>query len=824
MADINANVVLSMPSQLFTAAKSFRALAGGRIYIGKIDTDPTIKSNQIQVYVENEDGSHVPVSQPVMINAGGMPVYSGQVAKFVTVEGHAMSVYDAFGVLQFYFPNVLKYDPDSLRTQIEDPEGASKYPELQMARWRDEGDVRGWGVKLDGITDNSINLQLALNSGKSVLKLPAGRYIITKPIYIPQGVTLEGAGIDYWDTYRPAPSRLLKSWDKGTHLVFTGEGEKSKEFLNISNERPLKTVNGFPCKFMEFTNNDAYGTNPATTKKFSVAVSAVRASQIKNLRIMVSKNGIDGYNDSSSSTLADNWDIGLHVYDSSDAYINNVQVVGYWRVKGVLLTENDGSLTAKGNPEKTHFNNVYVQSGTAIRNSPQIDLISNTSDSVTFAFKSSLRITAGNTFVIAGSADVRTFSSATTDGVNITLNGVTPAISGTIGVIRFQSAGNNFSGTVLENYVTTSLDHTSGQPAETFGLPTSFAFEVDGYPVRNLRLDKFKAQTTYDHGNTLWGDCRDTKITSSEFENGVMIAYNLSQTQGYTGNMRMFASDLQTSVDTTAFTPRDAFVDNRQIKTDFTDGSFILKNWRPTNTRLQWSTGQDALLLREATTESSVGGLYGYALDGTRWIAVDGPTKDITLLGRNGSINNASDNTSVINWFGTSGNVSFKGVIVPMVDNSKSNGSASARWTQIFAVNSSISTSDASKKTAPREISQEEINAFSAIMRLPSVWQWLEKYQSEGDGARLHSGPTVQAAIALMESQGLEWQKYGAFCYDEWEAQEEVISEDGVVVSPAMEAGSLYSFRKEELSWWCLRALSSQVDDLSSRVSALEGK
>ena len=45
MADITANVVVSMPSQLFTAARTFKALAGGKIYIGKIDTDPTIPSN-----------------------------------------------------------------------------------------------------------------------------------------------------------------------------------------------------------------------------------------------------------------------------------------------------------------------------------------------------------------------------------------------------------------------------------------------------------------------------------------------------------------------------------------------------------------------------------------------------------------------------------------------------------------------------------------------------------------------------------------------------------------------------------------------------------
>lgn len=118
MTDITANVIVSMPSQLFTMARSFKAVANGKIYIGKIDTDPVNPENQIQVYVENEDGSHVPVSQPIIINAAGYPVYNGQIAKFVTVQGHSMAVYDAYGTQQFYFPNVLKYDPDQFSIDI----------------------------------------------------------------------------------------------------------------------------------------------------------------------------------------------------------------------------------------------------------------------------------------------------------------------------------------------------------------------------------------------------------------------------------------------------------------------------------------------------------------------------------------------------------------------------------------------------------------------------------------------------------------------------------------------------------------------------------
>ncbi|EFN5154739.1 hypothetical protein FQH28_21860 [Escherichia coli] len=160
---INANVVVSMPSQLFTMARSFKAVANGKIYIGKIDTDPVNPENRIQVYVENEDGSHVPVSQPIIINAAGYPVYNGQVSKFVTVQGHSMAVYDAYGVQQFYYPNVLKYDPDQFKTQLEAAQGASlvgyRYKDAPNATVRKVSDVLDERVSLwDFHCDSSGNV------------------------------------------------------------------------------------------------------------------------------------------------------------------------------------------------------------------------------------------------------------------------------------------------------------------------------------------------------------------------------------------------------------------------------------------------------------------------------------------------------------------------------------------------------------------------------------------------------------------------------------------------------------------------------------------
>lgn len=116
------NTVISMPSQLFTASRSFKALANGKVYVGQVDTDPTIPSNQIQVYIENEDGSKVPVSQPLIINAAGFIVYGGKIVKIVADSNYSMAVYDAYGSQEFYFPDLLKYNPDQFIPELADPD------------------------------------------------------------------------------------------------------------------------------------------------------------------------------------------------------------------------------------------------------------------------------------------------------------------------------------------------------------------------------------------------------------------------------------------------------------------------------------------------------------------------------------------------------------------------------------------------------------------------------------------------------------------------------------------------------------------------------
>ncbi|HAY4514770.1 hypothetical protein R9J58_24260 [Escherichia coli] len=97
------------------------------------------------------------------------------------------------------FAHFINVADAALRQQIGDPYGAEKYPELQLARWRDEGDVRGWGAIGDGLNDDTDAILLCfadakLRGGRTKIKFQHGTYLVrgTSLIIDFPNVLLEG--------------------------------------------------------------------------------------------------------------------------------------------------------------------------------------------------------------------------------------------------------------------------------------------------------------------------------------------------------------------------------------------------------------------------------------------------------------------------------------------------------------------------------------------------------------------------------------------------------------------------------------------------------
>lgn len=696
--------------------------------------------------------------------------------------------------------------------------------------------------------------QAALNTGKVVYGID-NAYVITNTLLPVSGGGIIGLGVNKWvsgftATFNP-------NLTSGTTFLMYGTGPKNYTLDCVSNMDKSGGVVANPSAsdpytstapapsydLLDFTNGDASGATRATLKPFSAAIVMPETGcvRLENFRIVPYFNGLDGYKDITNTGMGDEWDVGIWSRSSHGNEYRNLQVVGYWR-KAALLKTNipvSGTPAAQGEDENYYHCRFQGFKGVSIRAHDVFKITAVTASTIEIPWSSS------HTFNLSGtlrSGGVNfTYSGLSFSGDKLTFTGVANASQATVGSTIRRNDQDNFgmAGTQFFDCYITSLYHhthllsTSQYLSQPFSRPSE-CMEVSGEPVRGVQV----------HAGTIQGwddvlvhmhDCGNMNFYSTYFESqipyqtvnggnasfgygGRMIASRQSTSllpyaAGNTRVLRMVGCSEGNGVDfgpeftgyssgrfvtgSGVFNPRDSFIDHRALP-EQADSEVRLVSEKG-HVRVTPYTGKFVFLgptSGDANVQSAVGSLN--LLSGLRVRFGSGSSTYWALVDA--------------------------AKLAPTSDNVLALGQPASRWTTIYAVNGTISTSDATMKTAPRDITPDEVSAFSSILRLPGVWQWLERYQSEGDNARLHSGPTVQAAIAIMTANNLDWGKYGAFCFDKWDAIQEEKDEEGNIVTTGQEAGELYSFRKEELTWWCLRALAAKVDDHEARLMALEAK
>lgn len=163
----------------------------------------------------------------------------------------------------------------------------------------------------------------------------------------------------------------------------------------------------------------------------------------------------------------------------------------------------------------------------------------------------------------------------------------------------------------------------------------------------------------------------------------------------------------------------------------------------------------------------------------------------------------------------------------PGSDNTMSCGTVTYRWSGLCAASGTITTSDAREKTSVRKLSSAELAAAIDLSREIGVYQFLASVAEKGeDTARLHVGLTVQRAVEIFETHGLDAMGYGLVCYDEW--PEEVREHPAIEAQPAIEAaeawtevvtpaGNRYGFRYDELNQLIAAGFAARLDALEKK-------
>ena len=179
------------------------------------------------------------------------------------------------------------------------------------------------------------------------------------------------------------------------------------------------------------------------------------------------------------------------------------------------------------------------------------------------------------------------------------------------------------------------------------------------------------------------------------------------------------------------------------------------------------------------------------------------------------------------------------GNITPGSDNTQTLGSASFRWSEVFAGTGTINTSDAREKTSVRGMTKSEVSAAKDLSKEIGIYQFLAAVEKKGDEARRHVGLTVQRAIEIMAAHGLEPFNYGFICFDAWDdifvehaevlavkAVEESEESEAVEAVEAREAwtektreaGDRYAFRYDQLNLFIARGIEARLSDLEDNA------
>lgn len=144
---------LEMPVHSFFMDRFLKNAEGGEVYVCTKDTPADQMMNEanfLTIYKE-ENGEHTAIGQPIILNQVGLPIVDGSVAKILCPAEYALAVYDAYGVQQFYFPNVLKqealiytlfpkdYTLPNIRQLIRDREAALVGNKVRFVTWNTQG-------------------------------------------------------------------------------------------------------------------------------------------------------------------------------------------------------------------------------------------------------------------------------------------------------------------------------------------------------------------------------------------------------------------------------------------------------------------------------------------------------------------------------------------------------------------------------------------------------------------------------------------------------------------------------------------------------------
>lgn len=778
MAD--TNYLVSNPTNPFTTPRSFKSIANGKIYIGQVDTDPANPVNQIPVYLVNEDGSEVQIAQPIIINAGGFPVYNGQIAKFITKQNYSMAVYDAYGAQQYYWKNISKVDPGSLLD-------ASMV--MTVSGWTVQAALYGrvpataFGVVADYNPDNNTGtdctdaidaaIEWANDNGMREVYFPAGR-ILTRGGHSLGGTATTSSGPrDKWDNVWEG-TKIVGAGSYSTIFVFEPQTQDDYCFAALGGWGSHSPRGIFDCSIMP-RNLIGYTAEADGTALLFRGCCFVPAMNINVGRF---HRGVHFWNKNQGADDTDN------TFNSGDFTEFNK----FFNVRVYRCDINFDFHVTLGN--NSFHGNEFTQCMSQIKPSGGISVRVYDDGS-----RSAITTPSDKYHFIANpyncTWDIKHFGSNTSTCYLYWLqnaqirNGVgDQTVEGNVTLRASEWEWAKFSGAL---YTVNSIEYECPNEVDLSAAESHFIFSNRRGPVRSADgSDKYLASTSWtfpvvDGPDSNFGSFR-TLIRNGNAIGTAHINVGDDISAGWVfGNYA-------TSVGMGTFRSKYRFNGAGNSITGYADSNTL--EIGPQSIKAVVDAANSSL--RPSVTNVLSLGNTGYRFTG---------------------------------WSTTQASMNSSGLILTSAAQYNC-ASAAAPWNNIYSQNAVIVVSDKNYKEDVSALTDAEIKCAIACSKLYRKYRLKKALEEKGDTARFHFGVIAQDVIKCFTDNDLNWKLYGIVTYEKWDAADEITetvtteNESGesvsevIVVREQRDAGEIYMVRYDELNSFITAGIVSMIGDL----------
>ena len=363
------------------------------------------------------------------------------------------------------------------------------------------GTVLDDGTGYDSTDDLRNALLYCKSSGKNLVL--GGRCYKSRDLVIPSGVYVIGSGVGKWDLPSHGYNYEL---DGGTTILIHGAPDNTVEVRGVTNASlgggvianpDSVTATDSEYTLLNLMNENATGSVAATPKALKVGILLEEESydsSLRNIRVLLSNSGINGYNNDQSVSLGDDWDIGVLSLNSKFTSLENAQVVGYWRMAAMLQVNAANGLSPSSGAIFNDYRSCYFQGykGMSIRANDVYRVTAITASTAEIPWTTSNPFSMSGAKFILGGQEV-TYTSASVAGDKLTLAGASTDLTA-IGSVGSELAyGTNIgvaACSVDGATVISDLQHTSRVAAHYLGFNNpSEALEISGFPIRDVEIN-----------------------------------------------------------------------------------------------------------------------------------------------------------------------------------------------------------------------------------------------------------------------------------------------------------------------------------------------